>query len=138
MMYNTVYEMENLKKLWNDVFCDNASCSETSTFAKANIYQSDDAYMIELLASDINGDTLDINYEDSILHINAERNTKKADDATKTLMSERTTRALSRSFTLNEKVDVENIKASLTNGVLSLTLPKKEEAKAKNIKVDVK
>lgn len=137
-MYNTVYEMENLKKLWNDVFCDNASCSDTSGFAKANIYQSDDAYMIELLTSDINVDTLDINYEDSILHIKAERNAKKADDATKTLLNERTTRALSRSFTLNDKVDVENIKASLSNGVLSLTLPKREEAKAKNINVDVK
>ena len=42
-----------------------------------------------------------------------------------------------RSFTLDEKIDVEGIVAKYENGILKLTLPKKEVAKPRQIKVEV-
>ena len=53
-------------------------------------------------------------------------------------LAERSYGAFSRSFTLPEGVDAGAIGASFANGVLTLTLPKKPEAKAETKKIEVK
>jgi HSP20 family protein len=51
---------------------------------------------------------------------------------------ERSYGTFERSFTLPETVDPEHVKADYTNGVLTVTLPKKEIAKPRQVKVEVK
>lgn len=51
---------------------------------------------------------------------------------------ERSYGAFYRAITLPEGVDANNVKASYKNGVLDVTVPKKEEAKAKHISIEVK
>lgn len=52
-------------------------------------------------------------------------------------MIERSYGTFSRSFTLSDNVDAENIQASYKDGVLEITLKKKEEAKPKEINIEV-
>jgi HSP20 family protein len=72
---------------------------------------------------------LDIQVEKDTLTIKGERKLARK--------GERSVGAFSRSFTLPKHVDVEKISASLKDGVLTLTLPKRPEAQPRQIKVAV-
>jgi len=75
--------------------------------------------------------------ENNILTIRGERKFEKKVSEDKYLRVERTHGSFSRSFSLASTVNSEAIKADYQNGVLTLTIPKREEAKPKQIKVNV-
>ncbi|MGW8178481.1 MAG: Hsp20/alpha crystallin family protein [bacterium] len=77
-----------------------------------------------------------ISVEDNLLSLSGERTIEKNEEG-KHVRSERWYGKFSRSFRLPETADLENIKARLTNGVLTVTVPKKEEAKPRQIEVKV-
>jgi len=72
---------------------------------------------------------LDIQVEKDVLTIKGERKLVRK--------GERASGAFSRAFTLPKHVDVEKIAASLKDGVLTLTLPKRPEAQPRQIKVAI-
>jgi len=72
---------------------------------------------------------LDIQVEKDVLTIKGERKLQRK--------GERAFGAFSRAFTLPKHVDVEKIAASLKDGVLTLTLPKRPEAQPRQIKVAI-
>jgi HSP20 family protein len=80
---------------------------------------------------------LDIRVENNILTIRGERKFEKNVNQENYLRVERAYGSFARSFTLANTVNAEAIKADYQNGVLTLTIPKKEEAKPKQIKVTV-
>ncbi len=65
----------------------------------------------------------------------AEQKTAESDDGTKVLHSNRTTRSWVRNFTLPAEVDDGRAEAAYENGVLTLTLPKKEVPQPKRLEV---
>jgi HSP20 family protein len=72
-----------------------------------------------------------------VLSIRGERKFEKKVDQDNYLRVERTYGSFSRSFSLASTVNPEGIKADYQNGVLTLVVPKREEAKPKQIKVNV-
>ena len=80
---------------------------------------------------------LDIRIENNILTIRGERRFEKKVNEDNYLRVERAYGSFSRSFSLSNTVNPDGIKADYQNGVLSLTVPKREEAKPKQIKVNV-
>ena len=82
---------------------------------------------------------LDIQIEQQVLTLKGERRLARADQTAGELYRryERTAGAFSRQFRLPPTVDAEKISASLKDGVLTLTLPKKAEAQPRQIKVSV-
>ena len=78
---------------------------------------------------------LDIRVENNILTIRGERKFEKKVNEENYLRVERAYGSFSRSFSLANTVNSEAIKADYQNGVLTLTVPKREEAKPKQIKV---
>ncbi len=80
---------------------------------------------------------LDIRVENNILTIRGERKFEKQVSEENYLRVERAYGSFARSFTLANTVNSEAIKADYQNGVLTLSIPKKEEAKPKQIKVNV-
>ena len=100
---------------------------------EVDIYESDEA--ITVLA-DVPGcapDDFEINLEDSRLTILAE--TGGLEERWKPAYREYREGHFLREFRLGKKIDQSNISAHLTNGVLELHLPKREEAKTKKIEI---
>jgi len=86
---------------------------------------------------DIDPKDLDIRVENNVLTIRGERKFEKDVNEDNYLRVERSYGTFSRSFTLANTVNAEAIKADYQNGVLTLTIPKREEAKPKQIKINV-
>ena len=82
-------------------------------------------------------DDIQIEYENGMLTIRGERKIEKEDPGLQWHRVERTYGNFSRSFTLPRTVDPERIGATYRDGVLEIEVPKKEEAKPKQIKIAV-
>jgi len=80
---------------------------------------------------------LDIRVENNLLTIGGERKFEKKVNEDNYLRVERAYGSFSRSFSLTNTVNADAIIADYQNGVLTLTIPKREEAKPKQIKVNV-
>jgi HSP20 family protein len=80
---------------------------------------------------------IDIRMENGTLTIKGERNLERQDNGNGFHRLERSYGSFARSFSLPESVDPEKIKADYRNGVLTVTMPKKEVAKPRSIKVEV-
>jgi HSP20 family protein len=86
---------------------------------------------------DVNPQDLDIHVENNILTIRGERKFENEVKEENYLRVERAYGSFSRSFSLANSVNSEAIKADYQNGVLTLSIPKREEAKPKQIQVNV-
>ncbi len=102
-----------------------------------NIKETEKEYLIELVAPGLSKEGFGINLEDNTLTISANKKEETKTDGEKIIRNEYKFTSFKRSFTLDDKVNIEGIKAEYLNGILSLTLPKKEEVKpaAKQITV---
>src|ERR1700726_4239028 len=102
-----------------------------------DIYETENELVVKADLPDRNPQDLDIRVEDNILTIRGERKfeSKVSDD--NYLRIERAYGSFSRSFSLANSVNSDAIKADYHDGVLMLGLPKTEEAKPKQIKVNV-
>ena len=79
-----------------------------------------------------------VEVSDGVLTIKGERKRESETKDAKTYRVERSYGSFLRSFTLPAGVDAAKVNAAYKNGVLEITLPKLAEAKAKQIKVEVK
>jgi HSP20 family protein len=80
---------------------------------------------------------IDVRVEDGTLTLKGERSFEKSENEKGYHRIERSYGSFSRSFTLPETLNPEGVKAAFKDGVLTVTLPKKEIAKPKQIKVEV-
>jgi HSP20 family protein len=80
---------------------------------------------------------IQIEFENGLLSIRGERKLIK-EEGTTFHRVERTFGNFSRSFTLPRTIDPEKISASYRDGVLQIEVPKKEEAKPKQIRIEVR
>ncbi|MCK7553879.1 Hsp20/alpha crystallin family protein [Chitinophaga sedimenti] len=67
-----------------------------------------------------------LNLDKQVLTISVDKKTEQKEETEKQIRREFSTRSFKRSFTLDENVDAEKINAKYENGVLKVTLPKKE------------
>ena len=102
-----------------------------------DIYETEHELVVKADLPDIDPKDLDIRVENNILTIRGERKFEKKVNEDNYLRVERAYGTFSRSFTLSNTVNADAIKAEYQNGVLTLTIPKREEAKPKQIKVNV-
>ncbi len=112
----------------------------------ANIIDNEKDFNIELAVPGMAKDDFNIKLEDNILTISVERKEEEEQAADAKAMAGKgrnfTRREFrydefSRSFSLPDIVDQENIKADYQNGVLSMMLPKSEEAKVKGREIKI-
>ena len=102
-----------------------------------DIYETENELVVKADLPDVNPQNLDIRVENNILTIRGERKFESKVNEDSYLRIERAYGSFSRSFSLANSVKTDAIKADYQNGVLTLSLPKREEAKPKQIKVTV-
>jgi HSP20 family protein len=129
---------DQINRLFNDTFERTGQESNLTAWAPAvDIYENEHELVVKADLPDIDPKDLDIRVENNILTIRGERKFEKKVNEDNYLRVERAYGAFSRSFALANTVNPDGIKADYQNGVLTLVIPKREEAKPKQIKVNV-
>jgi HSP20 family protein len=127
-----------LNRLFNDFFGRTSQEQNLTTWAPAvDIYEGEHELVVKADLPDVKPEDLDIRVENNILTIRGERKFEKKVDEKNYLRVERAYGSFARSFSLANTVNTEAIKADYKDGVLTLSIPKREEAKPKQIKVNV-
>lgn len=133
---NTLQEQVN--RLFSDVFERSSQESNLSTWAPSvDIAETENELVVKADLPGVDPKDLDIRVENNVLTISGERKFEKKVNEDNYLRVERAYGSFTRSFSLSNTVNSEAIKADYQNGVLSLSIPKREEAKPKQIKVNV-
>ncbi len=109
-----------------------------SSSAPVNIKETDKAYELHLVAPGLKKEDFKLNLEQNILTISFEQKEESNEQTEKWIRNEYTKRSFKRSFTLNEKVNASGITAKYEDGILNVSLPKKEteEKSAQQINVE--
>jgi HSP20 family protein len=129
---------DQINRLFGDGFEHSGEESNLTSWAPAvDIFETEHELVVKADLPDIDPKDLDIRVENNILSIRGERKFEKKVSEDKYLRVERAYGSFSRSFSLANTVNSEAIRADYQNGVLTLTVPKREEAKPKQIKVNV-
>lgn len=102
-----------------------------------DIYETEDSYKLTADLPGIKKEDIQIDIKENTLTIKGEKKFEDKVSKDNYVRVERKYGTFSRSFVLSENVDPENVKANYKDGVLEVILHKKEEAKPKQIKVDV-
>ena len=109
----------------------------TSTWAPpADIYETDHELIVTTDLPGVDAKNIDVRVENGILTIRGERRMERKLEKENFHRVERSYGAFARSFTLSVPVDGEKIHAAYKNGVLTVSLPKTEQAKPRRIEVN--
>lgn len=106
-----------------------------SFMPRADVIEKKDAYVIDMELPGFAEDDIAIDLKDRVLSIASVKKAKdeKKPDENTWLLKERRCMSFSRSFTLPEDIDAENVSANLKNGVLTISIPRKAAAQARRI-----
>jgi len=103
-----------------------------------DVYQDKDKVVVQAEVPGLSKDDIDVSLEGDVLTIQGEKKEEKEEKEKRYHRVERSYGYFQRVVELPAPVDAKGIKADFKDGVLKITLPKKEEAKPKSIKIDVK
>jgi HSP20 family protein len=102
-----------------------------------DIYEDEHSIQLKLEVPGIEEKDLDVRVENNVLTVSGERKFEKEEKEENFRRVERRYGSFTRSFTLPNKVNSEDVSANYENGVLKIKLGKRAEAKPKQIKVSV-
>src|SRR5713226_3301436 len=100
-----------------------------------DIYENKDQIVLEAELPGMNREDFDVSVENNIVTLRGERHFEKKDETDNYHRVERAYGSFTRSFTLPNTVSSEGATADYRNGVLRVTLPKREETKARRIEI---
>ena len=127
---------EQFNRLFEDSFFRRPDNSSITAWAPAvDIYEDDQQMVIKADLPEVDEKDIDIRLENNTLTIRGERKFENKVAEENYLRVERTYGSFSRSFALPNTVSSEGIQADYRNGVLTISLPKREESKPRQIKV---
>ncbi len=137
-------EFATLQDRINRVFRDSYSNADrddsltTSSFAPAvDVYEDEHKVSLKIEVPGIDEKDIDVQVENNVLTVHGERKIDKEEKEENYRRVERQYGSFTRTFTLPTTVDTENVSATYDKGVLKIDLPKKAEAKPKQIKVNI-
>jgi HSP20 family protein len=101
----------------------------TNDFVPVNIRETKEGYVLDVVAPGLEKSDFKVSLDKNVLTVSAERKTESRQEEEKTVRREFSFRSFSRSFRLDEGIDATAIRAKYENGILQLTLPKRDELK---------
>jgi HSP20 family protein len=130
---------EDFFKPWNEKFSGNM-WGKMLTVPAVNIIEDDKSFTLSLAAPGLKKEDFHIQMNGTMLTISSEKEEQKEEKDERMTRNEYNFTSFTRTFNVPEDIEMEKIAANYENGVLTLMLPKKEEAKrmmqTKNIKVN--
>jgi HSP20 family protein len=102
-----------------------------------DIYEDEEGVALRFELAGVDPKDVDVRFENGVLTVKGERKLEREDTRDNYHRIERSYGTFTRSFSLPGTVDADKVKAETKNGVLTITLPKKAEAKPRAIQVKV-
>lgn len=134
---NPFKELETLQDEMNRLF--NFSFSSEGDWSPAiDIYDAKDHITVKADLPGMTKDDIEVTIQNNHLILKGEKKHEEKKEEKDFIREERFYGSFYRVLPLAGTVDPNNVKAAYKNGVLELTLPKKEEAKPKQISIEVK
>jgi HSP20 family protein len=132
---------QQMQRFWNEALSGGAGNSETvqNWYPTVDIYETDGGDLV--LMTELPGmkeTDFKLSTENNVLTISGERNVYSGDKKFNFHRKERPEGQFQRSFSFPSTVDLGKVSANYKNGILSVTLPKKAEARPRSISVTVK
>jgi len=103
-----------------------------------DVSETEQDYEIAAELPGLNTKDIELTLNDNVLTLKGEKKEEREEKNKNYRLSERSYGSFQRSFTLPADVDAEKINTAFSKGVLTITLPKSEQAKAKTRKIEVK
>ncbi|MEJ6980168.1 Hsp20/alpha crystallin family protein [Pedobacter sp. P351] len=128
--FNDVFE-----SVFNDSFI---SDRLTTKVPAVNIAETENDFHIELAAPGLKKEDFKINLDKYVLSISAEKKSENTQESKRYNKREYSYSSFVRSFTLPETADQENINAEYADGILTIKVAKKEEAKSLTREISIK
>ena len=148
--WNPSRELLNVEREFNKLFntfnrrygFDDSSTNEELENAVwsplTDISENKDQYILKMDLPGVSKENLKLSFHDGELIISGERKQEKEDKDSKYHRIERTYGKYFRSFTLPQTIQADKINAEFKDGQLTITVPKSEEAKPKELEIKVK
>jgi HSP20 family protein len=134
-------EFSTLQDRMNRLFRESQGPEEslaTSSFAPpVDVYEDEHNVTLKIEVPGIDEQDIDVRIENNVLTVHGERKFEKEEKEQNYRRVERQYGSFTRTFTLPTTVDAEKVSANYDKGILKIALPKKAEAKPKQIKVNV-
>ncbi len=129
----------SLRRFFDDNFWDTEGRLTTGS-VPVNIRETDQQYEMDVFAPGCRKEDFNINIEDNILTVslNHKEQGHEKDEKAGWVRNEYIKRSFSRSFTLDDTVDINKIQATYTDGILHLALAKNEKAKKLSRHIEIK
>lgn len=143
--YNPFSEMVSLRQAMDRLFEDSVVKTAgypsdfTETLApRVDIYQTQDAVKVKAVLPGLNSDDVSVDINENVLTLKGEfKNEEEAKDGDY-LYQERRYGNFCRSFTLPNGIKIDKADAVMEDGILTISIPKAEEAKPRTIKIKAK
>ena len=140
--YDPFRDLRTLQEEVNRLFSNNLSLSfgeegiaRGAWNPNVDIYENKDQIVLEAELPGMNRGDFDLTIENNVITLRGERHFEKKDESDNYHRVERSYGSFSRSFTLPQTVSGDGATAEYNDGVLRVTLPKKEETKARRIEI---
>src|SRR5438552_14309353 len=132
-----VSTQEQFNRLFNEAFSRLAGAEPSSRgwAPVVDIREADHHLVLTAELPGVNPNDVEIRVENSTLYLKGERKLEASEQSYHQI--ERAYGPFSRAFTLPDSVDPNNVVAEFKDGVLTITLPKREGAKSRNVKIQV-
>ena len=128
---------EQVNRLFDGKFVQGDNSTLTAWAPSVDVYETENELVIKADLPAVDEKDLDVRVENNMLSIRGERKFEQTVKEESYLRMERSYGTFSRSFSLPNTVDTQAIKAQYTDGVLTVTLPKRAESKPKQVKISV-
>ena len=128
--FNDVFD-----SILNDSFLNDRSSNRVPA---VNIAETENEFQIELAAPGLKKEDFKINLDKNVLSVSSEKKVENVEESKKFSKREYSYNTFTRSFTLPETAEYANISAEYTDGILKLSVAKREEAKFQSREIAVK
>lgn len=129
----------SLRRFFDDNFWESDLAMPTGN-VPVNVRETEQQYELDVIAPGCRKEDFQLNIQDNLLSIafNHKEDKQQQDKKAGWVRNEYVQRSFSRTFTLDDTVDVNQIQATYNDGILRLTLPKNEKAKKISRTVEIK
>jgi len=137
-------ELYELQRGFNRIFSDaldhaNGEGAAVGAWTPAiDVFEDESGFLIKIEAPEVKREDINVSLDKNVLTVSGERRLENEEKRDSYHRIERSYGKFFRSFTLSPNANLEAVSAEFKDGILRLSIPKKEETKPKQIQVQVK